>query len=73
MKRTISFNGEVLYIVERRSSFDNNGLYFPNVSIFERNMMDNQTNERQWKQWINPDKNELFCNHLKIDSSLNES
>jgi len=56
MRRTISFNGEVLYIVEKKSYFDNYGLYNPNVSIFERNMMVNQTNEWQWKQWINPDK-----------------
>lgn len=35
MRRTISFKGQVKYIVERRRSLDYSVLYDPNVSDYE--------------------------------------
>jgi hypothetical protein len=58
MRRTISYKGEVLYTVERKSAIDNNSADNPNGADYGLKKVDKQTNKWKRKQWINPDKNE---------------
>ncbi len=59
MRRTISYKGEVLYVVEKRGYIDNYSANNPNFSAYDWKKVNKQTHKGQTIQWINPDEDKL--------------